>query len=73
MKHKYPKKTYILYDGRARLGNTDRAVVLETSEEKPTFTTKDYGEDAIWAELEMIDNTKKIPTYGNEKLMWEIV
>ncbi len=72
MKYKYPKHQYILYDGRARLGNTDDATVLETSDTKPTFTTKDYGDDAIWAELDLIDDKRKPPLYGNERLMYEI-
>lgn len=72
MNYKYPKYQYILYDSRARLGDTDEATVLETSDVKPKFVPKDYGEDSIWAELEMIDATKTPPVYGKERLMWEI-
>ena len=72
MKYKYPKYQYILYDGRARLGNTDDALVMETSDEKPTSIPDDYGDDCIWAELELLDNKADPPRYGNERLMWEI-
>lgn len=47
-------KVFILYDGRARCGNTDDATVLTTaSTEKECFGEGgNYGSDSIWFEYD---------------------
>lgn len=72
VKYKYPKYQYILYDGRARAGDTDDAEVMECSETFPKRVPDDYGDDCIWARLEIIDAKVYPPVYGKELLLWEI-
>ncbi len=69
--NKYPKKRYVLYDGRARMGDTDEAVVFETTDKMPTSTPKVYGNDAIWGELELVDENGHL-FYRDVGLLWEI-
>lgn len=47
-------KLYVLYDGRARLGETDDATAYTTerSEEECLRTADTYGVDAIWYEYD---------------------
>ena len=67
----YPKYQYILFDGRARSMGTDEASVLEVTTTKPNHIPKHHGDESIWARVEKLDNNK-VPSYGNEQLLWEI-
>lgn len=69
MPKKQPKKTYILYDARARLDITDNAAILLAQDEKPKHNTKEYGDGTIWAEYDIGPDGK---TLINERLMWEL-
>ena len=65
------KKTFILYDGRAKDGNTDDASVLvvasseEEAQEQGETTWEGY--DAIWFEYDNIKGWLK-----NEKARWDL-
>ena len=70
------RKTYILYDERARLDGTDDATVLDTAdtEEEAKKVWEEgkernylYFKGSIWAEYDVADNNSLI----NENLHWD--
>lgn len=69
-KKNWPGKVFVLFDGRAKLGDTDDATVLVTadSEEEARKDGRHWaGYDAIWYEYDVV---KGVAT--NEKARWDI-
>ncbi len=77
-------KTFILYDGRARIGDTDDAGVIDTADsakEARRLTRKEYEEyDYLWCEydrdsknnltneVKRFDLSPRVPELVKEKL-----
>ena len=53
-------RIFVLFDARARSGDTDEAAVLDTaeSEQEARSCKGDYPEDSIWFEYEPIEGEK---------------
>lgn len=67
---KFSGKCFILYDGRAKSGDTDDASVLVTahSEREARHDSQNWsGYDAIWYEYDVRDGR-----VINEKVRWDI-
>jgi hypothetical protein len=57
-KKKWSGKCFVLYDGRARSGDTDRAIVLvsASSEREARVDSSGFrGQGAIWYEYDVVD------------------
>jgi hypothetical protein len=64
--HVYPDRMFLLYDGRAKSGDTDRAIVMDTAtseEEAAELSQSTWADhDAIWYETKFTGDQKN-PTY----------
>jgi hypothetical protein len=64
------EKLFVLYDGRAKSGDTDDATVIVTepsanATKKDAFLKKDY--DGIWYEYDVVNGE-----LTNEKARWDL-
>jgi hypothetical protein len=66
----YSDKVFVLYDGRAKLGDTDDASVLcsAESEAEAWDDSKSFRDiDGVWYEYDLMDEGEDYPVARNEK------
>jgi hypothetical protein len=64
--HVYPDRIFILYDGRAKYGDTDDAICMDTAMSEEEAAELSQGmwadHDAIWYETKLVGDQKN-PLY----------